>query len=145
MAQLKDTTIQGNLNASNIDTEILSVNNITVVDYVIEQGVSGVWKYRKWSSGRMELWAKIVGTSVSVSNTWGSVYTYDHAIAAQNYPFAFAENPVVVMTPETEGSNFWLFTGSNGTTTMSPSVSIARPTSVSVKPVINFYVMGRYS
>lgn len=42
-------------------------------DYVVEQGTSGNWKYRKWNSGISEAW---YGASVTLSLTtaWGSLY-----------------------------------------------------------------------
>lgn len=33
-----------------------------LADYVIEQGTSGNWRYRKWNSGKIEAWAKITFT-----------------------------------------------------------------------------------
>lgn len=31
-------------------------SNAVVTDYVVEEGTSGEWNYRKWNSGRMEAW-----------------------------------------------------------------------------------------
>lgn len=31
--------------------------NTQAVDYVVEQGTSGIWTYRKWNSGLAECWA----------------------------------------------------------------------------------------
>ena len=28
----------------------------TSVDYIVEQGTSGIWTYRKWNSGNLEAW-----------------------------------------------------------------------------------------
>ena len=38
-------------------------------DYVLEQGTSGIWTYRKWSSGVAECWAKITQT-VTPGDAW---------------------------------------------------------------------------
>ena len=46
-----------NLNA--IQDELIRVGGAgtaPVADYVIEQGTSGVWFYRKWNSGLAECW-----------------------------------------------------------------------------------------
>lgn len=32
--------------------------NLGAIDYVVEQGTSGIWTYRKWNSGIAECWAK---------------------------------------------------------------------------------------
>ena len=42
-------------------------------DYIVEQGTSGIWTYRKWNSGIAECWgAKAI--SVSSWATWGTWY-----------------------------------------------------------------------
>lgn len=48
---------------------LLSQENNTV-DYIIEQGVSGEWEYRKWNSGRVELWGNHWWTLTSTGNYW---------------------------------------------------------------------------
>jgi hypothetical protein len=58
-------------------------------DYVIEEGTSGIWSYRKWKSGVAECWSAY---SFKPSNT---------GVISQKlaYPFRFATNvPVVVLT-----------------------------------------------
>jgi hypothetical protein len=35
----------------------LQINEIDI-DYIVEQGVSGIWTYRKWNSGIAECWGK---------------------------------------------------------------------------------------
>lgn len=32
----------------------LNITSINAVDYIVEQGTSGIWTYRKWNSGRIE-------------------------------------------------------------------------------------------
>ena len=44
----------------------LKIHNTPVVDYVVEQGVSGVWSYRKWASGLAECW----GSFSTQSGAW---------------------------------------------------------------------------
>ena len=60
------------------------------VDYIVEQGTSGIWTYRKWNSGVAECWGK--GTISGTWTAWGSVY---HIEKTFDYPFAFASVPVV--------------------------------------------------
>ena len=31
--------------------------NAGAVDYIVEQGISGIWTYRKWNSGILECWS----------------------------------------------------------------------------------------
>ena len=51
-----------------------SVAGGTAADYVVEQGASGIWTYRKWSSGIVECWGTQSYSNISVSSAWGSVY-----------------------------------------------------------------------
>ena len=46
--------------------------------YVVEDGTSDGWKYRKWSDGRFELWKYYVGAPTTGSNysTLGNLYGY---------------------------------------------------------------------
>lgn len=32
------------------------------IDYIVEQGTSGIWTYRKWNSGNIELWGRYSAT-----------------------------------------------------------------------------------
>ena len=42
-------------------------------DYVVEQGTSGIWNYRKWNSGYMEAWGAS-GDSVAMTTANGNLY-----------------------------------------------------------------------
>lgn len=55
-------------------------------DYVIEQGKSGQWRYRKFKSGIAEAWAKITFPATTASGQLQSGVTF---------PFAFSEEPCV--------------------------------------------------
>ena len=46
-----------------------------IEDYVIEEGVSGIWKYRKWAGGLAECWG--VNTGTGSFKAWGSIYSHD--------------------------------------------------------------------
>ena len=50
---------------TNILNEILPN---TSVDYIVEQGTSGGWSYRKWASGRME-----AEKDISIGSSWSAV------------------------------------------------------------------------
>lgn len=64
-------------------------------DYVIEQGTSDFWIYRKWNSGIAECW----GTATAKINTepkaWGNVYYFTPTIF-KNFPSGlFVDNNIV--------------------------------------------------
>lgn len=48
-----------------------------MADYIIEQGVSGIWTYRKWASGIIECWGQTDIGAVGITNTTGNQYYSD--------------------------------------------------------------------
>ena len=62
-------------------------------DYIVEQGTSGIWAYRKWSSGVAECWLESTLTlagSTPVASMNGSAY---YSYATFDLPFAFKSQP----------------------------------------------------
>lgn len=55
------------------------------VPTIVEEGTSGIWRYRKWSSGVSECWGTVTLTT-SFSTTWGSLYA-SGAIEDSNVSF----------------------------------------------------------
>ena len=57
-----------NLNA--IQDELIRLGEVSssVADYIVEQGTSGIWTYRKWNSGIAECW------TTSTLNTTGTFW-----------------------------------------------------------------------
>ena len=46
------------------------VTPVGMADYVIEQGASGGWQYRKWNSGKAECWIKSRQTRTSSTSNF---------------------------------------------------------------------------
>ena len=91
-------------------------------DYVVEQGTSGIWTYRKWNSGIAECKGVATTTLTSTGDVWVSPY-YVYSTVRPNYPFPFVTAPVEVATPVRSSANsFWLYSSnSNNTTTQTDS------------------------
>lgn len=71
------------LNALNMNKLLNKENN----DYIVEQGTSGIWTYRKWASGIAECWGRQISTEKSI---------YDDTYCAVNIPLPpdlFIEDP----------------------------------------------------
>ena len=51
----------------------LSINNNEVVDYIVEQGTSGIWTYIKYNSGIVMLWGQD-SKNIAISNAVGTLY-----------------------------------------------------------------------
>lgn len=78
---------------------------IIVADYIVEQGTSGDWGYRKWNSGVAECW-RIVTANVTSYPAWGNQY-YSFPYGTATFPTdLFVATPVVnaVRTGGPEGS-----------------------------------------
>lgn len=124
-------------------------------DYVVAQGKTGAWTWRKWNSGVAEMWGSFsVDTLAMTTKTWGDLYTASWMGTAVNksaraYPFAFAAVPSVNASPMTEGGNFWLASNSEndlGTRlTHAPAYQCVRASDATLKnPRISYYVVGQY-
>ena len=123
-------------------------------DYITEQGTTGVWTWRKWASGTAELWGIFIAETLAVDNAWWGVYYGTWMGVAANkagrkYPFAFKDAPVVIATPYSPSSDFWLLTDSANNVgtpqTYAPAYAIARPNAETVvNPQIHYHVIGKY-
>lgn len=101
MAQLLDTEINGNLNVSGQ----LQIGN-TNIDYIVEQGTSGIWTYRKWNSGIAECWGMEENITVNVTTAWGSNLYYGY-IYGRDFPTdLFKETPCALIDVLNDGC--WL-------------------------------------
>ena len=127
---------------------------VTGADYILSQGTTGVWTWRKWASGIAEMWGIFEADSLAVDTAWGSVYygTWMHVAANKNgrkYPFAFTDAPVVTATPYSPSTDFWLLTDSAnnvGTAlTHAPAYACVLPRSSTItNPQIHYHVVGKY-
>lgn len=57
-------------------------------DYIVEQGVSGIWTYRKWASGVAECWAKITQT-VTPGDAWAGTLNLTPYVITVTTPIEF--------------------------------------------------------
>ena len=82
-----------NLNA--IQDELIRLGEVSssVADYIVEQGTSGIWTYRKWNSGISECWT----TSIlyTTGNLWGNLMGgYGFYVSCDFPPGLFISPPV---------------------------------------------------
>lgn len=66
----------------------LKINDIPMTDFIIEQGVSGIWNYRKWASGLAECWAISQNDNINASKNNFNGFYYSDAIT-KDLPFTF--------------------------------------------------------
>ena len=115
-----------------------------IADFIVEQGTSGIWIYRKWNSGIAECWGVSDMITQTTSTDW-NIMTSNVGTPAVSYPFEFKNSPVVSPSVHIHDMNFWLVTMSAGTTTKTPTYQIARGKSAStVNFKLGYYVFGQW-
>lgn len=58
----------------NIKKTLTKILDALKADYVVEQGTSGDWTYRKWNSGIAECWCDYSMGSFSPTSNFGGIY-----------------------------------------------------------------------
>lgn len=89
-----DTLNIGDLNdnADAIDAALAkawNTENLPLVDYIVAQGNSGGWYYRKWNSGFAECWIRATADFTSFTDHGSALY-YTETFKIL-YPFQFTE------------------------------------------------------
>lgn len=148
-------SLTGSVSSSGSRSTSTSSGGSSSADTIIDQGTTGKWTWRKWSSGVAEMWA-VFGTDelAMTAQTWGALYTASWMGLAANksarqYPFSFVAQPVVTATPIAGGANFWCATNTENDTgtslTHAPAYQCVRASDATLKnPRISYYVVGRY-
>ena len=142
------------INASDyVDPEVFNKNYEKIdklgVDYVIEEGTSGEWWYRKWKSGRAEcgIDSKQFSQITLSKHSSGSCNSTDLSFGA--YPFSFASRPYAVVTFEGDSGDStrgaYIAQRHTTSTTMSPSFFIVDWKTNSMTPLCGIFVCGRYA
>lgn len=124
------------------------VNGSPLADFVIQQGTSGIWTYRKWKSGIAECWGR-KSVSTAIANAWGNLYT-SGALSALNvsFPFTFAAVPTITANLTCNGTGAILMVPGSSP---APSVSstgvyeLTRGSAATGSATywVNFYVIGK--
>lgn len=142
MAQLKDTIINGNLYVGGD----IQIGNTDLADYVVEQGTSGIWTYRKWNSGIAECWG-IYGFSTAINTAWGSLYESGQ-IQPPNYPLSFTHMPLVSYSPYNCSKSIFIETSGVSISSLEkpPYLWVVRPSIVNEQNTYNIsiHVVGQW-
>lgn len=124
-----------------------------VNDYIIAQGTSGVWHYRKWASGKAECWYVVSHNTGSFS--WWNSKSYikcgANAVPSYSYPFTWAATPTIIANVVNDDSGASMFGVTEGIapyrTTHSSKVWAVPGSSEVVDPqtaAVMMYVIGRW-
>lgn len=153
-AAAKGATMPTTQNAANLASTIASIQSSpAAADYVVEQGTSGKWTYRKWNSGIGECWAQFSTDVLYINTAWGGVYyggwmSSDANKEGRKYPFAFVSEPSVTAQYIGGNGDAWLASsiGNNiNALTHAPAFDLVRPSAGSlILPQISYHVTGRW-
>lgn len=106
-------------------------------------GNSGIWTYRKYSNGDVELWGTYWITDQPCTTALGGMYRTP-AIAPDEFPFAVYDANLTA-SYETEGYGAMLWATTNTTNYYPPNYYLLRPVSGTITlGQINFHVHGRW-
>ena len=115
-------------------------------DYVKDQGTSGSWYYRKWNSGKIELWYTSGATTVSPTTSSGNGWYRNANEYTINLPTTLGINSVKhsEITLDTEYANFLVSVTHANSTYLGYYVSHLGSLS-SITAYVSAYVMGTYT
>ena len=87
--------------------DALNVTAAPLVDYIVEQGTSGSWTYRKWNSGVAECWCLYVDT-IAVTTSSAGYGGYRSAQIDVPFPFTFLSTPSITATIASGSAGAWV-------------------------------------
>lgn len=115
-SQLRTMTGQSSP-VSKLDTAQQTVTGgivpVDMADYIVEQGTSGIWTYRKWASGVAECWGVYTISNAVCNTAWGQIYE------TANYYYTSFPSGLFAATPVTNLS----VQGAEGVNTLSLEVN----------------------
>lgn len=115
-------------------------------DKIVEEGTSGIWRYRKWESGLAECWGNSSQT-IDVNNSWDSkgVLVYGTGSPVL-YPFTFTEMPSCMITQQNYDGLLIMAIRASGTTTQTPTPGLIQraPGGSGYEMIFAFEAKGKY-
>lgn len=107
-----------------------------------EMGTSGIWTYRKYTSGEYECWGSQT-FSGTANAAWGTMFVLECEMP--DYPITFAGYPVVLrdVIPN-NAAGCWVAGYGAGSQTNCGTVGLVRPTSMQISAAIKIYASGRW-
>ena len=115
--------------------------------YVSNEGKNGIFNFRYWSDGFVELWAKVEISNLSVHTSIGNMYRSNSPITdtQYKYPYTFYPQPFVYtqfFTSINSSAFVWLNPTWNHATQYLPEFYLVRPTSGTCSGYVYYYICG---
>lgn len=115
--------------------------------YVSNEGKNGIFNFRCWSDGFVELWAKVEISNLSVSTSIGNMYRSNSPITdtRYQYPYTFYPQPFVYtqfFTSNNASALVWLNPTWGKATQYLPEFYLVRPTTGTCSGYVYYYICG---
>ena len=112
-------------------------------DYIVAQGTSGDWIYRKWASGIAECWCTRT-LQVNITTACGGAYCSDF-LGVDLFPFTFVETPKCFAQVQARNNTVWPVAADVAVNIFPPMYKLVSPIQVSeLSATIEHYVVGRW-
>lgn len=114
-------------------------------DYIVEQGVSGIWTYRKWAGGVSECWGDKICGDIAVTSAWGALFEGSN-MGGIAYPSGlFVSQPAFFPSAQTTKYGICGIEIDGGDKTTTPNLYLLRATAQTVQGVyLSLYAKGRW-
>lgn len=115
--------------------------------YVSTKATNGIFNFRRWSDGFVELWAKVQISNLSVSTSLGNMYRSNSPITdtQYQYPYIFYSQPFVYtqfFTSNNASALVWLNPTWSKATQYLPQFYLVRPTTGTCSGYVYYYICG---
>lgn len=115
--------------------------------YVSNEGKNGIFNFRYWSDGFVELWAKVEVSNLSVSTTLGNMYRSNSPITdtQYKYPYTFYSHPFVYtqfFSSNNASALVWLNPTWDKATQYLPEFYLVRPVTGTCFGYVYYYICG---
>lgn len=115
--------------------------------YVSTKGTNGIFNFRRWSDGFVELWAKVQISNLSVTTSLGNIYRSNSPITdtQYQYPYIFYSQPFVYtqfFSSNNASALVWLNPTWGKATQYLPPFYLVRPTTGTCSGYVYYYICG---
>lgn len=115
--------------------------------YVSIEGQNGIFNFRYWSDGFVEMWAKVEISNLSVSTSLGNMYRSNSPITEKQYlyPYTFYSQPFVYtqfFSSNNASALVWLNPTWGKATQYLPEFYLVRPTTATCSGYVYYYICG---
>lgn len=115
--------------------------------YVSNKGKNGIFNFRRWSDGFVELWAKVEISNLPVNTSLGNMYRSNSPITdtQYQYPYTFYLQPFVYtqfFTSNNGSALVWLNPTWGKAKQYLPEFYLVRPTTATCSGYVYYYICG---